>query len=255
MWKIYFNLFSILGLSLVLASCKKELTNLGSGTSSLTIVNAVVGNDYLLTDFKRGQSTGNYLPPMNGIHYGTATYFNSYSGQQPLALYHLPDTTATSAPVFKLTLDLPVNTIHTLFLMGTQGDPDQLLTTDQLPYHPDSDSTMGIRFINISKTSHPVSVNIAGQANGSEATGLAYKSVTPFKNYNAGSAIKSYTFEFRDQATGELLGSCIVDGVNNDGSSSSPNIRRYKNFTIALLGAPGGNAPNSALIISEDIAF
>lgn len=255
MWKKYFNLLSILGLSLILGSCKKELTARGSGTSSLTIVNGLVGNDFLLTDFKRDQSTGDYFSMMDGIGYGTATYFNSYSGQQPLALYHMPDTTAASAPVFRLTLALPVNTIHTLFLAGTPADPDQLLTTDQLPYHPASDSTMGIRFVNISKGSAPVSVNLAGQAKGSEATGLAYKNITTFKNYNAGSQVTSYTFEFRDQATGVLLGSCTVDGVNNDGSSSSPNIRRYKNFTIALLGAPGGNAPNSALIVSENIAF
>jgi len=255
MRKTYFNLLFIVIFSLGLASCKKELTFKVSGTSSLTLINGVVGNDYLYTDFNGDKSNGVYISQLGAISYGSAIFFNSYSGQQKLGLYQNPDTNANSKPVFNLTLNMPVNTIHTLFLMGTPQNPDQLFTTDQLPYHAPSDSTMGIRFVNISQGSAPVSVNLLGQANGSEADTLSYKGVTAFKNYNAGSAVSSYTFEFRDKATGALLGNCVVDGVNNPGTQTAPNIRRNRNYTIALLGAPGGLAANRVLIVDEDVRY
>jgi hypothetical protein len=254
MRKIYLNFFSIVMFSLALASCKKELTFKVSGTSSLTIVNGVVGNDYLYTDFNGDKSNGVYISQINAIPYGYTNFYNSYSGQQKLGLYQIPDTNANSKPVFNLTLNMPVNTIHTLFLMGNPQNPDQLFTTNVLPYHAPSDSTMGIRFVNIAQGSDPVSVNLTGQANGSEADNLSYKSVTAFKNYYAGSAISSYTFEFRDP-NGTLLGNCIVDGVNNPGTQAAPNIRRYRNYTIALLSAPGGLAANRVLIIDEDVRY
>lgn len=253
MQKIYLNLLLIVMFSLAIASCKKEETFKASGASALTIVNGVVGNNHLLTNFNGDHLNGIYYTGMVAVDYGTASFFTHYVGRQPLGLYQLPDTTAGSKPVFNLTLNLPANTIHTLFLMGTAQDPDELFTTDQLPYHAPSDSTMGIRFVNISKGSDPVSINLAGQANGSEADGIAYKGITPFKNYNASSAVSSYTFEFRDKASGELLGTCVVDGINIPGDSNTHNIRRFRNFTIAFLGASGGQAPDRALLVDEDL--
>ncbi|MDR3694216.1 hypothetical protein [Mucilaginibacter sp.] len=253
MQKKYINLLVMVICSLALASCKKELTFKPSGASSLTIVDGVVGNGFMYTNFNGvNKPKGVSYWFMSVVNYGSSAYFDYYSGQQKLGLFQDFDTTATSKPLYNLTLNLPVNTIHTLFLMGTPQAPDQLFTTDLLPYHPVSDSTMGIRFVNIAQGSDPVSVNLAGQANGSEADGLAYKGITPFKNYSARSAISSYTFEFRDKATGALLGSCVIDGVNNDGSQNSPNLVRNRNFTIAFLGASGGQAPDRGLLISED---
>ena len=255
MRKIHLVLFSTVIFSLMIVSCKKELTSKASGTSSLTIVNGVVGNSYLYTNFNGDKSNGEYYSGISSVDYGFSGFYNSYYGQQKLGLYQLPDTNANSKPVLGLTLNLPINTIHTLFLMGTPQNADYMLTTDQLPYHAPSDSTMGLRFVNIAQGTGSVTVNIAGQANGSEVADLAYKGVTSFKNYNAGSAVSSYTFEFRDKASGTLLGSCVVDGVNIDGSTGVPNIRRYRNYTLALLGAPGGQAPNSVIIVNEDVHY
>src|ERR1700761_4847416 len=207
MRKIHLVLFSTVIFSLMIVSCKKELTSKASGTSSLTIVNGVVGNSYLYTNFNGDKSNGEYYSGISSVDYGFSGFYNSYYGQQKLGLYQLPDTNANSKPVLGLTLNLPINTIHTLFLMGTPQNADYMLTTDQLPYHAPSDSTMGLRFVNIAQGTGSVTVNIAGQANGSEVADLAYKGVTSFKNYNAGSAVSSYTFEFRDKASGTLLGS------------------------------------------------
>ncbi|MBN9383161.1 MAG: hypothetical protein J0H74_20565 [Chitinophagaceae bacterium] len=248
MQKIYLLLFVAL-LSLGIASCKKRLSFTPSGTSSFTIVNGLSGSDYLYTNFNGDKSNDQYYVSMRMINYGYSRFFNSYIGQQDLGLYPATDTNGKA--LLRLGLDLELNSIHTLFLTGTIQDPDYVLTTDQLPHQPPADSTMGLRFINISKGSDPVSVNLAGQANGSEVGELPYKSVSAFKTYKAGLAVSSYTFEFRDKASGTLLGSCVVDGINNDGSINAPNIRRGRNYTIALMAVPGGSAAGRVLIIDE----
>lgn len=250
MRKIYFNLSVLLLVVWTISACKKEKDTPGPGTSRLTIVNGVVGNMGLLPNFNGTNLGVPYYRLLIVIDYGISQVFTSYSGQQKLALYQLPDTTPTSKPLYNLALDLPINTGHTLFLMGTPQDPDQLLTTDQLPYHAPADSTMGIRFVNLTKGSAPVSVNIKDQASGSEVANLAYKSITAFKNYPAGSAVSSYTFEFRDQATGALLTSYILEGINSNGSGGTgPNLWRNKNITLAFLGEPIAFTPRRIMIV------
>jgi len=252
MRKIHFILLLTL-LSLVIFSCKKGLSFKPEGTSSFTISNGLSGTDYLYTNFNGDMSNGQYYSNTSAIRYGNSGFFNSYVGQQDLAIYSATDTNANSKPVLRLSFNLERNTIHMLFLTGTTLDPDYLLTTDQLPYHLPADSVLGLRFINIAKGSAPVSVNLAGHANGSEEAELPYKGISVFKSYKANSTINSYTFEFRDKASGTLLGSCVVDGINNDGSVSSPNIRRNRNFTIALLGNTIDQTGKRVMIIDETI--
>jgi hypothetical protein len=235
MKQTYLNLFSILIFLLAFGACKKETTQPGAGTSGLTIVNGVVGSNVLRTNFNGTKLGVPYYRNLDILYYGYSKSYNSYSGQLQLGLYQ--DT--TSKPVYNLSLEVPVNTIHTLFLMGTPQEPEQLYTTDQLPYHAPADSVIGIRFVNISRGTAPVSVNLVGQANGSEVQSLSYKGATSFKNYPAGLAISSYKFEFRDQASGTLLDSYTLDGINVPGfNGSSPTTLRNKNFTLVLLGAP-----------------
>lgn len=235
-------------LLLLLSGCKKEADPAGTGTSAFTIVNGITDASSISTSFSNGKlDAGTYYSNLNTIPYSYYRILNSYTGWQQLSLYQIPDTLATSKPLYSLTLNLPVNTMHTLFLMGTSQSPDTLFTTDVLPYHPPADTVIGVRFVNISKHSVPLSVNLMGQPDGSAVASLPYKGVTTFKNYNADATVSSYTFEFRDKATGELLGSCLLDGINAGEAFSSA--RRYRNFTLAFIGAPGGNAPNKVLIL------
>jgi hypothetical protein len=208
------------------------------GTASLTIVNAVAGNYALATQFSNDPATGSD----DMIFFANYQEFSSYSGIQPLFLYQVPDTLPKSTPLFALTLNIPVNTIHSLFLTGTTSSPDTLLITDTPPNHPVTDSSMGIRFINLSPGSAPVSVDIQGQANGSEAASLPYKSLTAFRNYSAASAVTGYNFEFRDAASGTLLASYVFTPA------------AFRNYTIALEGlpGPGGSAvPQAAYLINN----
>lgn len=226
-----------------LLSCSKEATP--PGTASLTIVNAVAGSDpYLITNFGGTEPLTWYAFGLQ-VRYGAAVQSGSYSGMQKLALYHYPDTGAHSTPLYNLNLDLPAKTIHTLFLTGTMAAADTLFTIDAPPYHPPSDSSMGIRFANLSAGSAPVSVNITGRTPGPEAASLPYKGLTGFINYPATDAISDYTFEFRDAASGALIGSCLMPDVN----APSFNVRRYRNFTLALIGTPADPATLQIIMI------
>jgi len=168
-----------------------------------------------------------------------------------LGLYEYPDTTVKSTPLYNFTLALSNNSIHSLFLTGTVSAPDTLYTSDVLPYYPPGDSVVGIRFVNLSPGSNPISVNITGNPLGSEANSLAYKGLSNFHQYPATSSISSYTFEFHDVATGNMLASYTLNGINNIGSVFSTNNYVYRNYTLALIGAndsTGTFAQNCLLI-------
>ncbi|MCR8556962.1 DUF4397 domain-containing protein [Mucilaginibacter sp. BJC16-A38] len=217
-------------------SCKKNDVQLPSGGSSITIVNALVGSSSLVANFNYNVQL-KYYATAQQISYASAFEFGYYSGNLPLALSDLTDTTHD---VFKQIVPLPKNTIGSLYITGTLAAPESFQSTDHPPYHAPADSTVGIRFVNLSPGSSPVSVNIQGAANGSEVTTLAYKNITAFKNYAATYNISSYTFEFRDVATGTLLTTYTLSGVNNgDNGDQNQNNVRWKNITIALSGLPG----------------
>ncbi|MFI5163364.1 MAG: DUF4397 domain-containing protein [Sphingobacteriales bacterium] len=232
-------LINLAGIAMILAvnSCKKTNVYLASGGSSLTIVNALVSGSALVGNFNYNVPLHYYRTAQQIANYNSLE-FGNYSGDVQLALSQITDTTHT---VFKGIVSLPKNTIQTLFITGTVAAPESFQTTDKPLYHAPADSTAGIRFVNLSPGSNPVSVDIIGNANGSEVTSLAYKNVTAFKNYAATYNIASYIFEFRDAASGALLGTYTLNGVNNGtGKNTSTNLVRWKNITIALKGSPGG---------------
>jgi len=223
-------------------ACSKDNTN-PKGGASLTIANAIVGSNPLVVNFNgyagsKTTDTLRYYKSALQIRYGGFKEISSYSGLTPLSLSQISDTLTG---LYNLTLNLPVNTIHTLFLVGADTlHIDTLFTEDHPQYHSTADSTFGIRFVNLSPGSDPISVNIKGNANGSEVENLTYKSITEFKNYSATASVARYIFEIRDVASGDLLATYRMNGVNNGtGDNTDDNSWRYRNFTIALRGTPG----------------
>jgi hypothetical protein len=229
----------------MILSCTKEQTF--PGTASLTLINAVPNSTpSLVTNFS-GTDPITYRNALKLV-YGTADKNNqnlNYTGEQRLGIYKYPDTNAHSVPLYDLTLDLQPGTTYTLFLTGTLTAPDTMFTIDTPPYHPLSDSSLGIRFVNLMAGSTPISVNLAGRANGSEANNLSYKSITGFTNYTATATVSKYTFEFRNTATGALISSLDVTGINN----FAYNQRRFRNFTLALIGLPGDPTTQKVMLI------
>lgn len=245
-------------LLLVITACRKE-RNTPPGTASLTVINAVTGADNLVVNFSDADTLPNYYLNAQKIQYATflpAYQFSAYSGTQTLRLYNYPDTLPKNNPLVVVTLHLPVGSMNSLFVTGTLSQPDTLLSLDYLPYRAITDSTTGIRFVNLSPGSAPVSVNLQGQPAGSEVKLLPYKGITGFKSYSARSTDSVYTFEFHDAASGQLLCTFTATGINN--SSSDPNnpanTWRFRNRTLALTGLPdngSGNSPQNVLLINN----
>jgi len=221
-------------------SCTKQTVPLGPGLTTLTIVNAVSGSSSLIANVN-GQLP-NYINQPS-IGYASYLLYDFSGGNTTISFRDKTDT--TTAIITTGSMSLPNYSIHSLFLSGTLSAPDTLLVTDILPVHglsvhDVSDSTAGIRFVNLSPGSAPISINLQGSPNGSEVSDLTYKRITDFINYSTTSDVSSYIFEFRDAGTGNLLSTYTIDGVNNgtNGNTSKNNVR-FRNLTIVFYGLPG----------------
>jgi len=208
-------------------SCTK--TTAPSGSAALNIVNATIGSTALVTNFNayNGKTidTLQYYNTALQVYYGSSAEIGSYTGSTPLSLSDITDTTRN---VYSNTLNLPVGSIHTLFMTGTLTSPDNLFTTDVIPYYPASgDSVTGVRFVNLSPGSNPISVTLQSDTTHTAiGSPIAYKSISNFQSFSANTNAENngYTFEFRDAASDSVL------------ATYSLNIYLFKSQTLAFYG-------------------
>jgi hypothetical protein len=130
----------------------------GPGSATLNIINAVNGGNPLVTSFAGVSAKGqplsllNYFANASEIAYCSSWESGSYLGLTNLSLSQISDTLTT---IWNGTLDLPIGSIHTLFLCGDTTNTDTLYITDHIPYYPISDSVAGVRFVNLISGSTP----------------------------------------------------------------------------------------------------
>jgi len=239
-------LLTVMGV--LLFACKKNADLPASAVASLSFVNATIGSAPLATRFNDQTIIFSSLSAANKINYGASNLFSPIAGTNSISFIQATDTTHS---LFAGTLNLQTNGVYSLYLTGTTAQPDTLFFQEQLPVYKVTDSVAGIRFVNLSPGSTPVSVNIKGQTNGSEVSSLSYKGRTAFKAYQADHNIASYIFEFRNASSGALLATYTLSGVNNStGTNTVANTVRFHNLTIALIGQPaGGTVAQSAMLI------
>jgi hypothetical protein len=244
---------TLLSAVLVLPSCNKE--NSPNSMASLNIVNALPTSAPLIVFQGSIAQTIGKFSGIGPLSYTTTAVLTPMGGS--VAIYAIQkniDTTSIGgqSPAYMLdnVFSLGASGLYSLFITGKDTTaPDYLFVQDILPVN--SDSTAGIRFVNLSAGSGNVSVDIKGQPNGSEVTSLAYKGVTSFKSYAATSSISKYVFEFRDAVSGNLLASYTLSGVNIN-SSTTANTVLFRNLTIALIGQPvGGKVPQSCIRVNS----
>jgi len=231
----------VLLLSLMALSCKRETLPFGPGVAALNIINVASGTSSMIANIN-GQ-----LPVYAGqpsVDYGSFALYRVPPGPTSITFRQVSDTTTNWLRT--AAMNLANYSIHSLFLAGTVSAPDTLLVTDHLltfTGHGAADSAAGIRFVNLSTGSAPISINIQGKANGSEVSSLAYKGNSAFTAYPATSTISSYTFEFRDAASGTLLSSYTLFGVNNGSNGiAAINSVLFKNMTLVFSGPPGSQS-------------
>jgi len=131
--------------------------------------------------------------------------------------------------MFRGNLDLKEGGIYSFFLLGESKSLDTLFIKDIITNY--TDSSAGIRFINLRIGSQPMTVNLKGTyPSQSEFTSLGFKQFTGFKQYNGKKGAPTrYTFEIRDQTSGNIL------------STYNWTYTRGRNNTIVIAGVDGGS--------------
>jgi len=235
---ILFKQLPVFIFACTMLSCAKNGGIKPSGTASLSLINALpASTPYLLPNFSGTDPLTWYSKALK-LTYATIdknALAMAYGGEQKLAIYRYPDTLAKSTPLYNLVLNLQRGSSYTLFLTGTLAAPDTMFTTDVIPFHPATDSVMGVRFVNLSAGSGPVNISITGATTGPAVSNLAYKSMTGFIMFPATSTVSNYNFEVRDAATNLLLGSYNATGIN---LPTGANGKRFRNFTLAYMASP-----------------
>ena len=252
------QLLSIVIIATVLfISCSKKSAPGTGSVAAFNFVNAVVGSSPTVVAFGNWNIT---YAAWGDISYGASNLFSPVGGSVPLTLARISDTTQ---PFFQGTLTLSAGSIYSFFISGDTTTTDTLLTRDIIPYYPPRDSVMGIRFVNLSSGSNQISINLEGNANGSEVGSLAYKGITSFKQYANNSTIIDYLFVVRDVATGDSLTQFdfVVNGSSNNGfgltdpsnNQNHSDLLTFKNVTIAVYGSesPGSPNPLSTMLIDN----
>lgn len=226
------------------ASCKKSVTP--PGATNITIINAVAGTTSL--------SFSGTLTNAPIVYNGSQRY-NPLTGPFLFKAYSRNDVDITigTVPLFNLALDLPIGGISSLFLTGTLEKRDTLFVWDEPVNFSEKDTSMGIRFVNLSTGGGAISINLQGQPNGSEVGNLNYKNLTAFKVYKANSTVSQYTFEFRNATNNDLLATYTISNINNPGSDNAPNVWRKKNITLVFDGLPGSpDWPQTVFIVRNN---
>lgn len=188
-------------------SCKKDKIDT-TPLTSLSITNAIVGgtsaklgsnatavsnNNFAQFALKAGSNNLYIWPTGDSLHpYYTQDKFSSSNGE-----------------------------VYSLFLSGTPAAVDAINIKETIPYR--TDSTAGIRFINLANNNGALNVNLASTPTINEVTGLSYKAYTEFKTY-PGIYNSTATFQVR-KADGTLLTSFAF---------TTSTIPRFANVTLVI---------------------
>jgi hypothetical protein len=222
----------VLVLLMAAFACKKD--KIVPPPASITVVNALTTGNTIVPRFGTDTAGRYFQGPTSGytlvnIGYGAFQEYSRVAGTTPLLIVPSTDT------VFKIyngSLDLKSGDIYSFFLSGDSTHADTLLVKDNLPYYADSSS--GVRFVNLAVGGKALTINLQSSPGTTEFPALGYKQITDFKKYNAMASLGgSYTFDVRDQATGDSLtnftwtfslfdNSTIVIAGSTDPASTTP---------------------------------
>jgi len=197
----YFKILLItLSAMAVQVACKKTSSDV-QGIAALNVVNASVEAPSIYVYFTFSDS--DFYLQQSPIYYQSSGEFSIPAISSPLSVL---SSTDTGNALFQTTIEPPSGSIYSLYISnGTGKQMNNLLLRDTIPVH--TDSSAGVRFINLVSDSEPISVNLAGNPpSDMEFGALAYQQISPFKSYTANSAIGgAYNFEIRDAASDSLL--------------------------------------------------
>ena len=164
-------------------ACKKnklEVMPMGS----LNITNAIAGG-----------TTARFGSYATTIANNNFTQYSLLTGNSPLYIFPVGDSLHpyyNDNKFFESATDS-----YSLFLAGTPAAVDAILIKESISYR--TDSTLGIRFINLSQNSPALNITLSTSPWVNEAAGLGYKKYTDLKSYPS-LYNSNYTFQIRDPA-------------------------------------------------------
>lgn len=229
--KYLFSLALIVNMLIFTLACNKSNTTINS-PASLNIINAISNSQPVIPVL--GTTGSIQYFSATTVSYGTGQLYSPISGPNSIYIVQGTDTANPKLRLFNGTLDLAAGDIYSFFVGGDTTNTDTLFVQDHIPVH--NDSTTGVRFVNLSPGSGPISITLDGNpASQTEFDGLGYKKISSFKTYpaNLGASGSQYVFVIRDQATGDSLTSYFWNGF------------LFKNNTIVISGSedPASSTP------------
>jgi hypothetical protein len=244
-------------IELSMTGCNKQSNTTPFQVASLNVVNTLNNSAPLILLQRSISPVIGHFTNIDPLSYAATAVLTPMSGSE--TVYAIQDNADTSLAgskgagfVFNGTLNFKAGSIYSLFITGDTSNPDFLFVQDQLPQI--KDSSMGIRFVNLSAGSSPVSINLEGGPNGSEVASLAYKGITSFKPYSNNSTTTDYLFVVRDAATGDSLTQFdfLASGSSNGGngltdpsnSSNNGTLLTFRHITVAIYGSESINTNN-----------
>jgi hypothetical protein len=209
----------IAAVALLGGSCKKNTVAVAP-LASLNITNAVVGGKNVKLNSDIADSAVNYNYKAFGLNAAAGIY-----------VYPTGDSTH---PYYTDSKTVTVNGgIYSLFLSGSiTTQVDAILVKETIPAY--SDSSCGVRFINLVYNGNPVIVTQTATPTVTDFSSLSYKQISSFKTYPALSTNGTYSFQVRDATTNAVLATY---------SLATP---RFFNCTLVwkgMTGGTGGNVP------------
>jgi len=234
--KTYYKIVVLLLISNLVLSCEDD-NRFPNLATSLKVFHAAVDApavhvDYFNTDIAFATN------PI--LAFGSSTRLTLPPEEQREILFISAEDTLSQ--LLSTTVSLPRGEIGTLFLAGQGENIEGLFLEDNIPVL--TDSLVGVRFINLSPDSGPISVNLTGEA-GNLSSGLNFKDASGYQELTATSDIASYSFEFKD-----LDGNVIAtSSVALFPFFQQPLVRR--NLTLALIGLADDGSGGSSLAISR----
>lgn len=219
------NLFFLIIVIMILTnSCKKDVMPIYS-VASLNVINAAP--DVLSLDVNFSITPSPYYKYQNRINYGSFFEWGQPAGNIPVTIVSSADTTGN---IYSNTLNLKGQAIYSLYVLSSKKG-DELLLQDNIPAYQDIIS--GVRFINLSADSNPLTVNLQGNpATQLEFGPLAYKQISAFKTYKANTSGGTYNFEIRDPANPIPVATFSVNHTFG------------KNYTVVISGSELGGTIN-----------
>lgn len=235
-------------LLLVFMSCSKNEHDVRQ-KSSYTIINATSDISSARTYLADHDIPWKTLPTTDAIAQYRSSNFGAWAGNNMIRVVNGADTTQLLYGSSKIE-NLEPATWNTFFLCGNAivGYDGIFIKNEALTNY--ADSVIGIRFINLSSNSTPISV-VLFNANGTvEVNSIAYKQKSAFINYPSKQATDSIRFILKDVATGDSLTKYVLPKTpTSPYTTVSLAHSRFKNITLVIKGLQGTTSGVNAFAI------